>query len=425
MTAPVSKAVAAALPSWQPFEWIVALRFLREGRIQTAFIISGIALGVAVIVFMSALLVGVQANFMQRVLTGQAHIQLLPAKEVVRPQQGKNAGTAATVLYDAIVQAPLQRLKSIDQWQSIAQQISRMPEVLVVSPAATGAGLILRGDTSRAISVIGIKPELYFQIVPLADKIISGSLRLTGADMLIGSELATDLGVSTGDQLHVTAASGTATILRVTGIFDLGNKGANARTTFVALRTAQSLLGLVGGVSVLDVTVRDIYAAETIALRIRAATGTDAQSWIATNAQFFVAVGAQQSSNTVIRLFVALSVALGIASVLVVSVVQKSREIGILRAMGISRGQILRLFLLQGGVLGLGGAIVGAVLGALGLLLWQQLQRNADGTPLFPLSFDPVLFISALGLSMLTGLVSAFIPALRAARLDPVVAIRG
>ena len=76
------------------------------------------------------------------------------------------------MLYDAIVQAPLQRLKSIDQWQSIAQQIGRMPEVLVVSPAATGAGLILRGDTSRAITIIGIKPELYFQIVPLADKII-------------------------------------------------------------------------------------------------------------------------------------------------------------------------------------------------------------------------------------------------------------
>ncbi len=423
MTVPAETGIT--LPVWQPFEWIVALRFLREGRIQTAFILSGIALGVAVIVFMSALLVGVQANFMQRVLTGQAHIQLLPAKEVVRPLQMFSVATTTAVRYDAIVQAPLQRLKSIDQWQSIAQQIGRMPEVLVVSPAATGAGFILRGETSRAISMIGIKPELYFQIVPMADKIIRGSLRLTGADMLIGSELATDLGVSIGDPLHVAAAAGTATILRVTGIFDLGNKGANARTTFVALRTAQSLLGLVGGVSVLDVTVQDIYAAETIAARIRATTGTDAQSWIATNAQFFVAVGAQQSSNTVIRLFVALSVALGIASVLVVSVVQKSREIGILRAMGISRGQILRVFLLQGGLLGLGGALVGAVLGALGLLLWQQLQRNADGTPLFPLSFDPGLFISALALSMLTGLVSAFIPALRAARLDPVVAIRG
>jgi lipoprotein-releasing system permease protein len=176
---------------------------------------------------------------------------------------------------------------------------------------------------------------------------------------------------------------------------------------------------------VLDITVKDIYDAEIIAQRIQAATGVQADSWIKTNAQFFVAVGAQQSSNTVIRLFVALSVALGIASVLVVSVVQKSREIGILRAMGITRGQVLRVFLLQGGLLGLGGAIVGSAMGGFGLLLWQQLQRNADGTALFPISFEPSLFVSALLLAMLTGLVSAFVSALRAARLDPVVAIRG
>ena len=120
-----------------------------------------------------------------------------------------------------------------------------------------------------------------------------------------------------------------------------------------------------------------------------------------------------------------LSVAFGIASVLVVVVVQKSREIGILRAMGISRGQILRVFLLQGGVLGFGGAVAGCAIGATALLLWQRYARNADGTPLFALAFDPLLFGVALLLATLTGLMAAFAPALRAARLDPVVAIRG
>lgn len=417
---PVPK-VTQPLATWQPFEWIVAIRFLREGRTQTVFIISGVALGVAVIVFMSALLVGLQANFMQRVLTGQAHIQLLPPKAVVRPLRGFNH----ELIEGALLQAPVQRSKSIDQWQSIAAQVKNFPEVLVVSPAATGAALVLRGDASRAIALNGIEPDLYFQIVPMQDNIVFGSLRLTSTDILIGLDFANDFGLSIGDKLHISAANGADNILSITGIFDLGSQGANQRTTFVALRTAQSLLGLVGGVSVLDVTVRDIYAAEVIAKRIEAATGIRADSWIKTHAQFFVAVAAQQSSNTVIRLFVALSVALGIASVLVVSVVQKSREIGILRAMGITRGQILRVFLLQGGLLGLGGAILGSALGGFGLLLWQQLQRNADGTPLFPLSFEPSLFLTALILATLTGLVSAFVPALRAARLDPVVAIRG
>jgi lipoprotein-releasing system permease protein len=173
------------------------------------------------------------------------------------------------------------------------------------------------------------------------------------------------------------------------------------------------------------VTVQDVYAAEAVAQRITAATGVEADSWIATNAQFFAAVQAQKTSNTTIRFFVGLSVAFGIASVLVVSVVQRSREIGILRAMGISRGQILRVFLLQGGLLGLAGSIGGSAIGLLAIVLWQRYARNPDGTPLFALSIEPALFVASLLLATLTGLAAAFAPALRAARLDPVVAIRG
>jgi lipoprotein-releasing system permease protein len=413
-----------AVNRWLPFEWIVALRFLREGRTQTFFILCGIAIGVAVIVFMSALLTGLQANLIRRVLTAQAHVQLLPPKEVARvlgPPPGSSAGTVE----DAIVQAPLQRLKSIDQWQAIVAQIRAMSDVLVVAPEASGSALVVRGDASRAVSVIGMDPEIYFRIVALPDKIVRGTARLSSSDILIGTELASDLGLAVGDKLRISSATGGDNVLTVSGIFDLGNKAANQRTTYVALHTAQSLLGLTGGVSAIDVTVNDVYAAETIAQRITAATGVQADSWIATNAQFFAAVQAQKTSNTTIRVFVGLSVAFGIASVLVVSVVQKSREIGILRAMGISRGQVLRVFLLQGGLLGLGGSVGGSLIGLAGLVLWQRSVRNADGTPLFPLEMDPALFLVSLLLATLTGLLAAFAPALRAARLDPAVAIRG
>jgi lipoprotein-releasing system permease protein len=411
------------LPRWAPFEWIVALRFLREGRMQTGFIVTGVAIGVGVIVFMSALLSGLQSNFIRRVLTAQPHIQLLPPKEVARPQRG--AEDNGSLQHGAIVQPPLQRLKSIDQWQAVAAQIRAMPEVATVSPEATGSALAVRGSASRAISAIGIEPERYFRIVAIPEKIVRGSTRLGATDILIGTELASDLGVGVGDKLRVSAALGANNTLTVTGIFDLGNKGANQRTTYLALHTAQSLLGLPGGVTGLDVTVHDVYAAERIAQRITAATGVQADSWIRTNEQFFTAINAQQTSNTVIRAFVGLSVAFGIASVLVVSVVQRSREIGILRAMGISRAQILRLFLLQGSLLGLSGSLVGSALGAFALVLWQRFARNADGTPLFPLAFEPWLFVAALVLATLVGLAAAVAPALRASRMDPVVAIRG
>jgi len=405
---------------WLPFEWITAVRFLREGRSQTLFIISGIAIGVGVIVFMSALLAGLEANFIKRVLTSQPQIQLLAPDQVARPLR-----QATGDVEDAIVQRPTQRVISIDQWPKIRSKMLAMPEVTAVSPTILGSVLAIRGDASRAVTMSGIEPDSYFKIVKVPDYIVAGEPRLSSEDIIIGIELARDLGATVGDKLNVRAASGANRVLTITGLVDLGNKGANQRSAFAALRTAQSLLGMVGGVTTIDLTVADIYAAETIAQRIEAANAVKADSWIKTNAQFFTAVRAQETSNTLIRTFVGMSVAFGIAAVLIVSVIQRSKDIGILRAMGTSQGQILRVFLLQGGLLGFVGSLFGAAMGAGALAYWHSVARQADGSELFPLVLEQRLFILTALLATATGLLAATAPALRAAKLDPVVAIRG
>ncbi len=403
-----------------PFEWIAAVRFLREGRLQTLFIVTGIAIGVAVIVFMSAMLAGLEANFVKRVLTSQPQIQLLPLDQVAR--RLRHGGSDYE---DSFEQRPSQRVISIDQWPKIRDRMLAMGEVTSVSPTMTGSALAVRGDASRAISLSGVEPATYFKIVRLPDYLVSGEARLTSEDIIIGIELAKDLGAMVGDKLNIRAASGVSRVLSVAGLVDLGNKGVNQRNAYVALRTAQSLLGMIGGVTTIDLTIGDIYAAERLAREIEASNAVKADSWIKTNAQFFTAVRAQETSNTLIRFFVALSVAFGIAAVLIVSVIQRSRDIGILRAMGASRGQILRVFLLQGGLLGLVGSIFGAALGAAALIYWHAVARQADGTELFPLILERQLFVAAAILATLTGLLAAMAPASRAARLDPVVAIRG
>ena len=403
---------------WLPFEWIAASRFLREGRLQTVSILVGVSIGVGVIIFMSAALSGQQANIAKRVLSSQPHIVLLPPKERARPLR---EGVAEA----AIVQTPLQRTRSIDQWQKIVEELRALRPVAAVSPLAAGSALAVRGEASRSVNLQGIEPESYFRIVPLPEKTVAGAARLGALDVLIGTDLASDLGVTVGDKISLRVASGLGATLTVTGLLDLGSKFVNQRSAFVALTTAQALLGLPGGASAIDVSVHDIYAAEDIAQLIRASTGVDADSWIQTNAQLFLAINAQRVANTTIRFFVGLAVAFGIAAVLIVSVVQKSKEIGILRAMGASRGQILRVFLLQGAALGLAGSLAGSALGAAAILLWSRLVLNPDGTPLFPLELDAQLFAVAALLATLTGLVAAFVPALRGSRMDPVVAIRG
>ncbi len=405
------------MQTWLPFEWIAATRFLREGRTQSLLIIVGVGVGVSVIVFMSALLSGLQSNLVNRTLSSQAHIVLLPPEEIARPQ-GDNAD-------EALIQKQAQRLRSIDQWQKIRGQLEKTPEIAAVSPVASGPAFAIRGDANKSVTLIGIEPENYNRVISLTDRIVRGQLRLNAGETVIGTELAKDLGAAVGDKLRLNTSNGATDTLTIVGLFDLGNKGVNGRNVYVGLRTAQTLLDLPGGVSSIDLSLHNIYIAETLARQIADANGLIADSWIKTNAQFFTALSSQKISSNVIRFFIALSVAFGIASVLVVSVVQRSKEIGILRAMGSSRQQILRTFLLQGGIVGLLGSILGTGLASLFLALWRALAKNPDGSPMFMITVEPELMaITAIGAS-LVGILAALMPARRAANLDPVVAIRG
>lgn len=385
---------------------------------QSLLIIVGVGVGVAVIVFMSALLSGLQGNLIKRTLSSQPHITLLPAEEVARPQHS-GASTALRLQRNA------QRLRAIDQWQTLRDRLQGWPEIAAVSPVASGPAFAIRGEASKAITVLGIEPERYNRVIALAERLTTGQLRVGAGEAVIGIELARDLGAEVGDKLRLSVADGRSETLTVTGLFDLGNKGVNARNVYVGLRTAQSLLDLVGGVSSIDLALHDLDLAEQLARRIAGETGLTADSWIKTNAQFVTALTSQRVSSNVIRFFIALSVAFGIASVLVVSVVQRGKEIGILRAMGATQAQMLRIFLLQGGIVGFFGSLLGSLLAWSLLMLWQLLARNPDGTAMFVISVEPGLVLIAAGGASLVGILAALLPARRAAQLDPVVAIRG
>ncbi len=406
--------------SYLPFEFIAAVRFLREGLIQSFLIVFGVAVGVSVIVFMSAMLSGVQGNILSRVLSTQAQIEVNPRKDVSRSLLKVDD---AKVL--RVVQSRTQRQVKVDQWRKIRDALSRMPEVAVVSPMASGSVFLVRGGASRTVSMSGIQPEDYYRFIAIPDYMIAGTSRITGQDMLIGKDLADDLGLRVGDKILVRSSSGATETLNIAGIFDLGNRGFNLRNVITLLNTAQNLLGLVGSVTTIDVTLQDPYGANAVADILAATNNVEADSWIRTNAQFFTAMRTQSVSFSAIEGSVAVSVILGIASVLVVSVVQRSREIGILRAMGASQGQVLRVFLVQGAIVGFLGSLFGSALAWAFVILWKTFAVNADGTQFFPIAIAPRLYLmTALG-ATLCGVLAASVPALRASRLDPVVAIRG
>ncbi len=258
----------------------------------------------------------------------------------------------------------------------------------------------------------------------MAARTTQGSFRVGAGEAVVGVELARDLGLSPGDKLRLLTPAGRAAVFRVTGLFDVGNKDLNERWVFVSLREAQTLLDLAGGVSSLEVKVARIFDAEAIASVASARTGLSAESWMKLNRQLLTGLRSQSSSSVMIQVFVVVAVALGIASVLVVSVVQKSREIGILKAMGTRTSQVVRVFLLQGALLGLVGSLVGVALGVGLSLFFASLAKNPDGSPTFPVALNLLLYARSAFVATATGLVAAVVPARRAAQLDPAEVIR-
>ena len=400
-----------------PFVPLVALRFLREGRMQTLLILAGTTGGVAVIVFLTQLITQLQAQIVDRVLGSQAHVVIRPAEEINR-RAIDDAGFAS------IIEPRAQRLRSIDQWENVARLAADMPGVTAVSPVVTGPAFAVRGQASKSVALMGVDAERYRRIVRMEEYMVAGRFAVEGTRAVIGSELAKDLGIRMDDKLRVALPNGRDELLQVGGIFDIGNKDLNRRWIFVTLPLAQSLLDLPGGVSNLDLTVADIFEAQPVADRLRGATSLTVESWMQTNAQLLAALRNQSVSNNLIRSFVVIIVALGIASVLVVNVVQKQKEIGILRAMGASRSMILQVFLIQGAVVGAVGSILGSALAFTLLNVFSAIYRNADGQPLFAAELEPRFIAMAAVVATAVGLLSALIPARRAARMDPVQAIR-
>jgi lipoprotein-releasing system permease protein len=407
------------MTSWLGFELRVALRFLREGRMQTVLIIVGVAAGVAVITYISALISGLQGSTLTKTLGAQAHVTLRAPDDVVTPARV----TALDSMVLTETQPRAQRLRSVANWQALVPLLEQLPAIVGVSPMVSGSGLALRGEATQAIALLGVDLNRYDRVVGVRSKVVGGVASLSPGEAIIGRELAADLGVRPGDRLTLQTGS-VSDAVRVTALLDLGVKDLNRRTVIVPLRAAQNLLGLPGGATSLDLTVKDVWTAQTLAQDLRQQFPYKIESWQESNAQLVSALNAQSVSTALIRAVVLVVVVLGIASVLVVSVVQKRREIGILRAMGATRGQVMRLFLVQGAVVGAVGALLGLVLALAMIWAFTSFVRGSDGLPLFIIHLPGTLALQVALLATTCGVLAAIAPARRAAAMDPAQAIR-
>ena len=389
----------------------LAFRFLREGMTQSLLILSGVTVGIAAYVFVSALMTGLADNLVEQTLGAQAHIVITPPEEVPRPLMD------GPELFARQVEAAEPTRRPFDQWQRTLARVESSGLTTAVCPKVTGPIIMSRGGAQQGGVLVGADAARLRGIIDFPSHMVEGAYRLGSDDALIGDGLAESLGLRLGQLLRVRSGEREAS-LRVAGIFHLGNAGVDDAWVVSSLRNAQTLLDRVGDVSVIDIRVEEPFEAEALAARLSERTGLKAESWMMRNQQLLVALESQGRSSQMINIFVLLAVAMGIASVLVVSVVQRQGQIGILRAIGTSRRTVLSIFLWQGAILGMSGAVLGIFLGGL-------VARWLGGLVRFEITLSLNLVASALAISVMTGVLAAILPARSAARMDPAAAIRG
>ncbi len=392
----------------------LALRHLLSTPGQTLLLMLGVAVGVSVFVFMSALIGGLATLLTQRTVGSIPHITFEMAE---RDPQRIVGGPGVQVA----VQKDLSRRAQIMVWEPAVALIEATRGVTAVSPQIRGSAFVQRGQTIAPVGVIGVQPDKLSAIADVAGAIVAGTEALTPDSVLIGQTLADDLGLRVGQVIVVRSERDRERSFRIGGIFALGIASADRQALYMNFRTARALFGLPSGISRIEVKVAPPEAAPRIAERLRGATGLKTTPWTDENEQLFEALDAQGRTGTIVKTFALITIVIGIASAMLLSIVRRRGEIGIMRAAGASQRFVLGIFVIEGTLIGAIGAVGGALIAWLALLPFPPLEAvEGGGLPVDRAQGD---YVVAVLLTTLAAGLASIVSARRAARIDPVEAI--
>lgn len=392
----------------------LALRHLLSTPGQTLLLMLGVAVGVSVFVFMSALIGGLATLLTQRTVGSIPHITFEMAERDPQPILG---GEGVQV----VVQKDLSRRAQILVWEPAVEQMEETPGVTAVSPQIRGSAFVQRGQAIAPVGVIGVQPDKLSAIANIGGAIVAGSDALSPDSVLIGQTLADDLGLRVGQVIVVRSERDRERSFRIGGIFALGIASADRQALYMNFRTARALFDLPSGISRIEVKVAPPEAAPRIADRLRGATGLKTTPWTDENEQLFEALDAQGRTGTIVKTFALITIVIGIASAMLLSIVRRRGEIGIMRAMGASQRFVLGIFVIEGTLIGALGAIAGALIAWLALIPFPPLDAVEGGG--LPVDRAQGGYLIAVLLTTLAATLASILSARRAARIDPVEAI--
>ena len=409
-----------------PYEWMLARRYLGSKRKETAVsVISavsflGIMLGVMLLIVVMSVMGGFRAELRDRLLGINGHV-------IVQPDQ------MDLVDYDAVT-----------------RRIEALPEVDHAFPLIEGKALGTGGEGGTGILVRGLRDADLLRIDQIADNVRDGTLESfsESGGVAIGSRLAASLGLVVGDDFTIVAPEGNVTAFGTTprvkaypvaAIFEMGMSEYDGLFVFMPFEEAQLFFNRDGQAQAIEIYLDDADAVDPALPRIREAAQRPVtlEDWRQRNATFFRALEVERNMMFIIVSIVVVVAALNIISGLLMLVKDKSRDIAILRTMGIGKGSVLRIFFMTGAAIGVFGTIAGTILGLViatnikplqdaldwltGTQVWDPTVRFLTDTPA---KIDAVEILSIIAMALTLSFLATFVPAWRAAKLDPVEALR-
>lgn len=381
-----------------PFE--IALRFLKSSKGQTILIALGIAIGVSVQIFIGLLIQGLQTSLVNKTIGSSSQITVTSASDD----------------------------KWISSWEEDVKVLASADDRIInISAAADVSAFLKYEDKLEPVLVRGFDLVKAEGIYRFSRSIYEGRLPDADGEIAVGKELKEKLGIKLGDEIDVTSSDAHKSKLKAVGFYDLKVSGINERWLVTGLKTAQDLAGTSNKVTSIEMQVREVFKADEIAAAISeklAGKNEQVIDWKAQNQQLLSGLSGQSISSIMIQVFVLVSVVLAIASVLAISVMQKSRQIGILKAMGLKDSGTSLVFMFEGIILGVLGAVAGILLGLGLLLMFTKFAVNPDGTPVVEIYFN-YGFIAASGLiAVLSAVIASLIPARKSSKMNPIEVIK-
>lgn len=377
----------------------IAWRFLTSSKGQTLMIVLGISIGVSVQVFIGSLIQGLQISLVDATIGNSSQVTITRDDDT----------------------------EYIEDYQNITSEfLNQYEDIDVVSYAIDQPGTLIDDGETNPVLLRGFDQERSNAIYQFDEKLIEGRLPSSDNEVIVGDVLFEDMNLVVGSSYEMNVVNVGSVMVEIVGVYDFGVTAIDESWMISNLGTVQSLIGVGDVVSRIEMQVSEPFDADIIMRGLQSDLGNDFEvtNWKDQNADLLSGLNGQSVSSIMIQVFVTLSVVLGIASVLAITVLQKSKQLGILKAMGIKDKEASLIFLSEGFFLGVFGAIGGVSLG-LGLsYMFTKFAVNPDGTPVIDLYIDPQFIMLSAGIAIVAASLASLIPARRSSKISVIEVIK-